>query len=76
MRLFSLFFALIALIVLAQFVIYVVRGPVEPFFAVVIFISFLLCAGASVFLLKPFEGREELERRRERRKRRREDEDR
>lgn len=73
MRGFSLLFAVIALIVLVQFVIYVVRGPVEPFFAVVIFISFLACAVPAVYLLKPFEGREDLAKRREERRRRRED---
>lgn len=68
MRSFSLLFAFIALVVLAMFLIYVVRGPVDPFIAVVLFISFLACAIPTIYLLKPFEGKEELERRRSERR--------
>jgi hypothetical protein len=70
MRSFSLLFAFIALIVLAMFLIYVIRGPVDPFIAVVLFISFLACATPALYLLKPFEGREALERRRRTRRER------
>jgi hypothetical protein len=71
MRTFSLLFAFIALVVLAMFLIYVIRGPVEPLIAAVLFVSFLACAVPALFLLKPFEPPEELKRRREERERRR-----
>jgi hypothetical protein len=71
MRTFSLLFALIALVVLAIFLIYVIRGPVEPLIAAGLFVSFLACAVPALFLLKPFEPPEELKRRREERERRR-----
>jgi hypothetical protein len=71
MRTFSLLFALIALVVLAIFLIYVMRGPVEPLIAAGLFVSFLACAVPALFLLKPFEPPEELKRRREERERRR-----
>ncbi|MDF2702778.1 MAG: hypothetical protein K0S10_1724 [Rubrobacteraceae bacterium] len=71
MRTFSLLFAFIALVVLAMFLIYVIRGPVEPLIAAGLFVSFLACAVPALFLLKPFEPPEELERRREERERRR-----
>lgn len=64
-RTFSLFFAFIALVVLAMFLIYVVRGPVEPVIAVGLFASFLACLASALLLLKPFEDREALRRRRE-----------
>ena len=70
MRTFSLLFVFIALVLLAQFLIYVVRGPVDPFIATVIFVSFLLCLAPALYLLKPFEGRDALRRRREARKKR------
>ncbi len=69
-RTFSLLFVFIALVLLAQFLIYVVRGPVDPFIATVIFMSFLLCLAPALYLLKPFEGRDALRRRREARKER------
>ncbi len=69
MRTFSLLFVFIALILFAEFLIYVIRGPVDPVIAVIIFSSFLLCLAPSLYLLKPFEGREELRRRREARRR-------
>ena len=65
MRTFSLLFSFIALVLLAQFLIYVIRGPVDPFIAVVIFASFLFCLAPALFLLKPFENREALRQRRE-----------
>ena len=70
MRTFSLLFVFIALVLLAQFLIYVIRGPVDPFIATVIFVSFLICLAPALYLLKPFEGREALRRRREARKER------
>jgi hypothetical protein len=69
-RTFSLLFVFIALVLLAQFLIYVIRGPVDPFIATVIFVSFLLCLAPALFLLKPFESRDALRRRREARKER------
>ncbi len=65
MRVFSLLFALIALVVLAVFLIYVTRGPVDPLIAGGIFISFLACLVPALLLLKPFEPPEALRRRRE-----------
>ena len=71
MRMFSLLFTFIALIMLAMFVIYVVRGPVDPLIASGLFISFLACAVPALYLLKPFESREDFLRRKEERDRRR-----
>jgi L-lactate permease len=71
MRTFSLLFVFIALVVLAMFLIYVIRGPVEPLIIAGLFVSFLACAVPALFLLKPFEPPEELKRRREERERRR-----
>ena len=65
MRTFSLLFAFIALVLLAQFLIYVIRGPVDPLIAAGLFVSFLACLAPAVFLLKPFEPPEALRRRRE-----------
>jgi hypothetical protein len=70
MRTFSLLFAAIALVVLAMLVIYLVRGPVDPFIAGGLFVSFLACLIPALFLLKPFEPPEELRRRREARRER------
>ncbi len=58
-------FALIALVMLAIFLIYVIRGPVDPLIAGGIFVSFLACLIPALFLLKPFEPPEALRRRRE-----------
>jgi hypothetical protein len=60
-----LLFALIALVVLAVFLIYVTRGPVDLLVAGGIFISFLACLVPALLLLKPFEPPEALRRRRE-----------
>lgn len=73
MRAFSLMFAFIALVLLAQFLIYVVRGPVDPVIATLLFASFLVCLAPALYLLKPFVSREEFERRREETRRRREE---
>ncbi len=71
MRTFSLLFAAIALVMLALFLIYVIRGPVDPLIAAGLFVSFLACLLPALFLLKPFELPEELKRRREERESRR-----
>ena len=68
MRAFSLLFACIALVVLAMFLIYVIRGPVDPLIAGGLFVSFLACLAPALLLLKPFEPPEELRRRREARR--------
>ena len=65
MRIFSLLFAFIALVLMAQFLIYVARGPVDPMIAGFIFFGFLVCLTPAVYLLKPFESREDLRRRRQ-----------
>jgi hypothetical protein len=65
MRVFSLLFAAIALVMLAMFLIYVIRGPVDPLIAAGLFVSFLACLAPAVFLLKPFEPPEALRRRQE-----------
>jgi len=65
MRLYSLLFALISLVVLVMFLIYVVRGPVDPLIAGGLFVSFLACAAPALLLLKPFEPSEELKHRQE-----------
>jgi hypothetical protein len=68
MRTFSLLFAFIALVMLVMFLIYVVRGPVDPLIAAGLLVSFLACAVPALFLLKPFEPPEALRRRREARR--------
>ena len=65
-------FALIALVMLAVFLIYVIRGPVDPPIAGGILVSFLACLVPAVLLLKPFEPPEALRRRREEARRERE----
>lgn len=64
MRTYSLVFVLIALVVLAMFLIYVIRGPVDPLIATGLFVSFLACLAPTLFLLKPFESLEDTKRRR------------
>jgi len=71
MRTFSLLFAAIALVMLSMFLIYVIRGPVDPLIAAGLFVSFLACLLPALYLLKPFEPPEELKRRREERENRR-----
>ncbi|HEV2094622.1 MAG TPA: hypothetical protein VGR18_15790 [Rubrobacter sp.] len=70
MRLYSLLFALISLIVLVMFFIYVIRGPVDPLIAGGLFVSFLACAAPALLLLKPSGPSEELKRRQEARRER------
>jgi uncharacterized membrane protein YqjE len=65
MRVFSLLFAAIALVVLTMFLIYVIGGPVNPLIAAGLLVSFLVCLAPALYLLKPFESREDLRRRRE-----------
>ena len=72
MRMFSLLFAFIALVMLAVFLIYVFRGPADPLIAGGIFVSFLACLAPALLLLKPFEPPEELRRRRDARRKREE----
>ena len=71
MRVFSLLFALIALVVLAMFLIYAIRGPVDPLIAAGLFASFLACLVPALYLLRPFEPPEDLRRRREEERRKR-----
>jgi L-lactate permease len=73
MRVFSFLFASIALVMLALFLIYVFRGPVDPLIAGGLFVSFLVCLVPALLLLKPFEPPEELRRRREQFRREREE---
>ena len=70
-RMFSLLFAFIALVMLAMFFIYVVRGPVDPLIAASLFVSFLACLVPALYLLRPFEPPEDRRRRREEGPRRR-----
>jgi hypothetical protein len=70
MRLYSLLFALISLVVLVMFFIYVIRGPVDLLIAGGLFVSFLACLAPALLLLKPFEPSEELRRRKEARQER------
>jgi hypothetical protein len=72
-RTFSLLFTFIALVMLAMFLIYVIRGPVDPLIAGGIFASFVVCLVPTLLLLKPFEPPEELRRRREEARREREE---
>ena len=58
-------FVAIGLVMLAMFLIYVIRGPVEPLIAAGLFVSFLACLVPALYLLKPFEPPEDLRRRRE-----------
>ena len=52
-------FGFIALVILAMFVIYVIRGPVDYLIAGGLFVSFLACAIPAIYLLKPYGTREE-----------------
>ncbi len=72
MRTFSLLFTFIALVMLMMFLIYVIRGPVDPLIAAGLFVSFLACLAPALLLLKPFEDRAALHRRREEARRERE----
>ncbi len=66
MRAFSLLFAFISLVLLVQLVAYLIIGPVATVFVVALLVGVLACAGAALYLLKPYENREALQRRRER----------
>ena len=66
-------FAFIALVMLAMFLIYVIRGPVDPLIAGGLFVSFLACLAPALYLLRPFESSEDLRRRREESRREREE---
>lgn len=66
MRAFSLLFAFISLVLLVQLVAYLIIGPVQPVFVIALLAGFAACLGAALYLLKPFESREALQRRRER----------
>lgn len=66
MRAFSLLFVFISVVLLVQLVAYLLIGPVETVFVVALLIGFAACLGAALYLLKPFENREALRRRRER----------
>ena len=68
-------FGSIALVMLAMFVIYVVRGPVDYLIAGGLFVSFLACAFPALYLLKPYGTREEFLEYKEERKRRRQAKD-
>jgi hypothetical protein len=65
MRIFSLLFALIALVMLAMVLIYVIRGPVDPLIAAGLFVSFLACLVPALYLLRPFKPPADLRSRRE-----------
>jgi hypothetical protein len=52
-------------VVLTMFLIYVIRGPVDPWIAAGLLVSFLVCVAPALYLLRPFESREDLRRRRE-----------
>ncbi len=72
MRLYALMFGFIALVILAMFAIYVIRGPVDPLIAGALFFSFVACLIPALYLLKPYESKEEFRRRKEEQARHRE----
>ena len=76
MRTFSLLFAFIALMLLAQFLLYVIRGPVDPVVAGVIFFGFLACLTPALYLLKPYERPEQRRKREEKERHRKPPEER
>ena len=55
MRIFSLLFAFISLVLLAQLVVYLLMGPVNLWIAGFLFLGFLGCLAPALYLLKPFE---------------------
>ena len=65
MRAFSLLFAFISLVLLVQLVAYLIIGPVQTVFVVALLVGFAACAGAALYLLKPYEDRDALQKRRE-----------
>ncbi|CAN5823315.1 hypothetical protein BH20ACT11_BH20ACT11_02170 [soil metagenome] len=66
MRAFSLLFAFISFVLLVQLGAYLLIGPVQTVFVVALLIGLVACVGAALYLLKPYENRDALERRRER----------
>lgn len=68
---YALMFGFIALVILAMFVIYVVRGPVDLLTAGGLLVSFLACLIPALYLLKPYGTREEFLRYKEERNRQR-----
>jgi hypothetical protein len=56
---YALMFGFIALVLLAMFAIYVIRGPVDYLIAGGLLVSFLACAVPALYLLKPYGSREE-----------------
>ncbi len=64
MRAFSLLFAFISFVLLVQLVAYLIIGPVQTVFVVALLIGLVACVGAALYLLKPYENRDALERRR------------
>lgn len=75
MRMYALMFGFIALVLLAMFAIYVIRGPVDYLIAGGLLVSFLACAVPALYLLKPYGTREEFLRYKEERDRRRKSND-
>ena len=65
-------FGFIALVLLAMFAIYVIRGPVNYLIAGGLLVSFLACAIPALYLLKPYGSREEFLRIKAEQKRQRE----
>jgi hypothetical protein len=72
---YALMFGFIALVMLAMFAIYVIRGPVDYLIAGGLFVSFLACAFPALYLLKPYGTREEFLRQKKERNRRRKSND-
>jgi hypothetical protein len=55
-----------SLLLLVQLGAYLLIGPVQTVFVVALLIGLVACVGAALYLLKPYENRDALERRRER----------
>lgn len=66
MRAFSLLFAFISVVLAVQLVAYLLIGPVQTVFVVALLVGIAACLAAAIYLLKPYENREALHRRRER----------
>jgi len=54
MRTLGLFFALIAVVLLLQFLVFTLRGGGSAWISLALFASFLLCLIPSAYLLSPF----------------------
>jgi hypothetical protein len=72
---YAFMFGFIALVLLAMFAIYVIRGPVDYLIAGGLLVSFLACAVPALYLLKPYGTREEFLRYKEEQDRRRKSND-